>query len=189
LSVLPADPLERCHRRWFYLWFGVFQTLEREEPRANRRLLAKLERHGLVGAEVYTHKGGARPIAQGEVTRKDPTDETLRRAAGFCEDMRPVKLIGQKRVRPPSGFMLMAYYGALAHYQTTPKTQRRGKSASCAAKSDVAETFNRTFDSTEKSLKAAMRDAPPAEKSWFKRNAKTLWDCYSDGLGKRERGT
>jgi hypothetical protein len=153
-------------------------TLEMEEPRAYRRLLKKLERHRLTGGEIFTDRGGALPFPQGAATSLRPTDDVLRRAAAFCDDSEPTSIVGVKHDSPPRRFMLLTYYGALAHHQS-----RDERAASERATEDVAKRFGRTVESCRKSLKQAMRETAPAEKAFLKRSGPTLWRFVSGVTG------
>ena len=151
---------------------GIMVLLQIEEPRAYQRVLAKLQRHGLVGSMiVFDPEKGASVDHQGAFTAQTvPTDSVLTKTRAFLDDGEPVVLTGRKRFRAPERFMLMAYYGARHLCEKHPETRRRGESTESRAQQLVADLFGYPIEYSKKVLKKAMGATSPEEKALFKRS-------------------
>jgi hypothetical protein len=160
--VLSQTDLERCHRRWLCLWFGVTGLLEKEEPWAHDRLRVKLERHGLISAAIVEPDGKGylreRASLQGGFTRTVPSDALLLRAAAFSADDTPVPLRGRARARPPALRMAMSYFSARAAAEKQPGAARlRGEGAAERAYQRVAKEYGYSVETCRKEIKRGRR--------------------------------
>jgi hypothetical protein len=169
------------HERWLALWTGTLRLLEQQEPRAYRRVLAKLARHGLAGV-APTFGGVNRALTADEqvvtsagLVSPNPHDDLLPRVQQYAADTRPVPPLRTLR-RRPRRLLVVAYYGALWKLtQAPPRLTRRGESLEDRAVDLVAERFGLSPAATHATIKHAHAQWP-AGMTWIRQTpGAMLW--------------
>ncbi len=103
------DLLERCHRRWGYIFWGCVRALNRHDPRLTVGLLKSLERTGAI-----TLDEGGLFITDGELFDLNPSDDTLAKAKAFYENPNFPNLKWQRLPwEKPSPFGLLMDYSSI----------------------------------------------------------------------------
>jgi len=83
----PEDPLERCHLRWERLFFGVWNALDKHDPKITLGLLEALKQFGLADDNFFYPQ---------IVFEQNPSDEVLQRVSIFERLGHIQKLTGKK---------------------------------------------------------------------------------------------
>lgn len=180
------EPDSPGHERWLGLWQGTLQLLRDQEPTAYRRVLAKLERHGLIGPAPAFSRVNGRIVAQermahlaGLLDADDPPAEVQRRVRAYAKDrtrVRPRPTTG--RACPPRALLVMAYYAARwkAKQQTKAGPRLRGgESLEERALDLVAARFGFSAQGARSTVKHARASLPTPWLRWIKATKPETW--------------
>ncbi len=92
------EKLERCHRRWHCLFFGVWRALNEHNDNLTWGLLESLKKCGLTSGNTFLP----------DLFEQIPTEETFRKVEDFCESATIPNLKGKvhpwKRIDPQIAF-------------------------------------------------------------------------------------
>ena len=133
-SASSATDIEACQRRWFVLWLGTLELLEREASEAAELLHRALERQGLATRQAVWERPSGSPTVrlvwrvQPSLTTKIPTAETMARVDAFAADTVPVERRG-RHAEAPLGAALMLEPLLRQEYASLPAGQRSGTTA------------------------------------------------------------
>lgn len=160
--------VERSHRRVALFLFGLEQFLQREEPRAWKRLVLMLARHGFVLPIVEERRGRSfrrTTTLQGELTAEIPSGETLRRLEAFARDDAPVPVPPRMWTREPWINPVLTYYATLARTQREARergTPRRlqGEEPAVMALKETAEMYDIEENTLRDHIRHAWKTAP-----------------------------
>ncbi len=96
--------LARCHQRWCYLFFGMWNALGKHDPNLIQGLVLELERVGLAHGDSFAS----------ELFEINPSDDVLSRAARFHQTGKIPSLRGKTRQRL-SPFLCLQNYSVVLH--------------------------------------------------------------------------
>ena len=176
----PAPKSQAARRRdtmakfepWRLLLKGISRLLDAEEPRAARRVRAKLARHGLLDLVPSVRWVDGRPelhvahelngltfTADGVLSNPG----WLKRFRRFAEDDRPVALRGRRReARDLPLRLVIAYYGARWKLDTAtrPGPHLRGEALEDRAVALVADHYELALESARSMIKRTRSTMP-----------------------------
>jgi hypothetical protein len=165
----PPTELQQCHERWLRLWRGTLGLLRRQEPRAYRKVLEGLRRHGLAGlTQSFRREGAALQFAEelqpaSGVESPVPPPGMLTLVHRFEKDERPIRLRSRVRARRAGPSELLIAYKAARwklSTRTTPGTLRGDAAVSERAWAMVARHYQLTPTSVQTFLRDARRLLP-----------------------------
>jgi hypothetical protein len=167
---LAVEPLERCHQRWAWLFFGVLDAVRNHDPALSDGLFLAFEK-----AELAAWDGDLQTFIPGALDL-NPSDDVLRKAdrfrkAGAIPDLRGRRKSGQ--LRPPYDSILLTYYRFL--WEERKRSRRAGEqSASDCALSLTAKRFDYTSGACKKHLEKAQDRRPDLVKLWKGKGAQWI---------------